>query len=164
MPVLSLRTGGQIAIIDEPIIEPNNLKIEGWWVSDKFSRSRLILLSQDIRDILAQGFAINDHEVLSAPDELIRLKKVLEYDFKLPNKDVVTVGKKKIGKVSDYAVETSSMFIKKLYVNRPIIKSLSSGSLSIDRTQVIEITNKHIVIEDPLEGGKIRATEPSPAA
>ncbi len=164
VPVLSLRTGGQIGSIIEPIINPNNLKIEGWYVEDRFNKDRTILLVQDIRDILPQGIAINDHEVLSKPDELIRLKEILDYDFKLIGKYVTTESGRKVGKVSDYAVETESMFIQKIYAAQSIIKSFGGGSLSIDRSQIIEITNRRIVIEDLSDKARIKAASPSPAA
>jgi uncharacterized protein YrrD len=162
-PVLSLRTGSPIGSIVGPIINPNNLKVEGWYVEDGFSKDKLILLTQDIRDILPQGLAVNDHEVLSEPEELVRLKEVMDYKFELVGKYVTTTADKKIGKVSDYAIETESMFVKKIYVGQSIIKNFSGGTLSIDRTQIVEITNRRIVIEEPENRAGVKAPSPSPA-
>ena len=162
--VMSLRTGGQIGAAAQMIINPNNLKIEGWYVDDRFSGQRLILLAGDVRDIIAQGIAINDHEVLSDPDDLIRLKPILEINFQLVGKYVQSQNGKRYGKVTDFAVETSSLIIKKIYASKTIVKSLSGGSLSIDRTQIVEITNSTIVIEDPTVTDKSPATVPAPAA
>lgn len=163
-PVLSLRTGGPIGTALEPIINPNNLKIEGWYVQDKFSKDRLVLLTQDVREILPKGIAINDHEVLSRPDELVRLKEIVEHNFKLIDKYVTTESGKKIGKVTDYAVEVDSMFVQKIYVGQSIVKSLGGGTLSIDRTQITEITDRRIVIEDPTDKAALKAPSPSPAS
>ncbi|MDZ7744644.1 MAG: hypothetical protein U5K77_02680 [Candidatus Saccharibacteria bacterium] len=164
-PVMSLRTGGQVATAIEPIINPNNLKIEGFYCQDNFSKNKLVLLSQDIRDVLPQGFAVNDHEVLSEPVELIRLKETMEIDFKLLGKPVATVHKKRIGKVNDYAVEVETMFIQKLYVSQSILKSLNNGQLSVDRNRIVEITGRKIIIKDPLEpiksGSRAPATTPA---
>src|SRR5690242_7642928 len=74
-PIMSLRTGGQVAEALKPIINPNNLKIEGFYCQDRFSKDQLVLLTQDIRDVVAQGLIINDHDVLSDPSELVRLQK-----------------------------------------------------------------------------------------
>lgn len=149
--VLSLRTGTPIATITGPIINPNNLKIEGFYCEDRFSKDELILLCQDIREVLPQGYVVNDHAVLSEPDELVRLREVLEIGFELIGKQVVTLSKQKVGKVSDYATETESMYIQKIYVSQSIVKSLTGGSLSIDRTQVNEITPKKIIINELLK-------------
>ena len=149
--VLSLRTGSVIATITGPIINPDNLKIEGFYCQDRFDKRQLVLLYQDIRDILPKGYVVNDHDVLSPPEDLVRLQKVMELEFELLGKQVETVSKQKVGKVSDYAAETETMFIQKIYVAQSILKSLSGGTLSIDRTQINEITPKRIIINDLLK-------------
>jgi sporulation protein YlmC with PRC-barrel domain len=146
--ILSLRTGSPVANVQSVIVNPNNLKIEGFYCQDKFSKEQLILLVQDIREILPQGFVVNDHDVLVEEEDLVRLKDVLELNFSVINKQVVTIDKQKVGKVSDYAAETSSMYIQKLYVSRSIFKSLSTGTLSIDRSQINEITPTKIIINE----------------
>ncbi len=160
-PILSLRTGTIIAQITGPIINPDNLKIEGFYCYDRFEKKQLILLYQDIRDILSKGYVVNDHDVLSEPDELIRLKKVLDINYELIGKQVVTTTKQKIGKVSDYATETETMYIQKIYVAQSILKSFTGGALVIDRNQVSEITPKRVVINELTNTSP--ATAPAPA-
>lgn len=148
-PILSLRTGGVIATAAEPIINPNNLKIEGFYCSDRFDRkSSLVLLYQDIREVIPQGIVVNDHEVLAHPEDIIRLKDLIALHFTLLGKPVVTETKAKVGKVNDFAVELESMFIQKLYVSQALRKSLSTSALSVDRNQIIEITDRKIIIND----------------
>lgn len=156
--VLSLRTGTQVATVTAPIINPSNLKVEGFYCQDYFSKSMLVLLYQDIRDLLPDGFVINDHDVLTQPHELIRLKDVMSLNFQLIGKQVETASKEKIGKISDFAVEVETMFIQKLYASQSLLKSFTGGSLSIDRNQIIEITNRRVVINDPLQGTPAGAT------
>jgi uncharacterized protein YrrD len=162
-PIMSLRTGGEIAKIEAPIINPNNLKIEGFYCHDYFTRTRLVLLAQDIRDNIKQGIVVNDHDVLTEAGDLIRLKNIMELEFDLLGKPIETVSKSKVGKVTDYAVDNQSLYIQKLYAGPSLIKSLTSGQLSIDRDQIVEITNKRIVIKDldaPVKGG-VQATAPA---
>ena len=148
-PVMSLRTGTAVATTISAIFNPNNLKIEGFYVQDSFdSKKKLILLCQDIREIIPQGIVINDHEVLGESDELVRLKEVLEIGFELVGMPVQTEGKSKLGKVNDYATDTSSMFVQKIYVSQSIMKSFSGGALSVDRSQIIEISSSKIIIKD----------------
>lgn len=150
--VLSLRTGGVVATAVEPIINPNNLKVEGFYCDDKFEKNQLILLTQDIRDRVERGFVINDHEVLVEPEDLIRLEKVLQLRFSLIGKPVVTVNKHRLGKINDYAVDDTAMYVQKIYVSQSIVKSFTGGNLSIDRSQIVEITDRKIVVQDPLKG------------
>lgn len=159
-PVMSLRTGTPVAAITAPIFNPNNLKVEGFFVEDRFDKSQLVLLYQDIREIMAQGFVVDDHDVLVEAGELVRLKDILEMKFELVGKQVETLAKEKVGKVTDYAVETETMYVQKLYVAQSILKSFTGGSLSIDRTQINEITPRRIIINDLVE----KAAVPAPAA
>ena len=147
--VMSLRTGTAVATTISAIFNPNNLKIEGFYVQDSFdSKKKLILLCQDIREIIPQGIVINDHEVLGESDELVRLKEVLEIGFELLGMPVQTESKSKLGKVNDYATDTSSMFVQKIYVSQSIMKSFSGGALSIDRSQIVEISSSKIIVKD----------------
>lgn len=147
-PVMSLRTGAQVATTFRAIINPNNLKIEGFYCQPSDSKKLLVLLYQDIRDVIPQGVVVNDFDVLSEPDELVRLKDVMSLNFELIGKQVVTVDKEKVGKVGDYAAETSTMFVQKLYVSQSLFKSFTGGNLGIDRTQIVEVTDKKIVIQE----------------
>ena len=161
-PIMSLRTGSPIGTVLAPIIDPDNLKIEGFYCTDRYSGKQLVLLYQDIRDLIPQGFVVNDEDSLTEPSELVRLEKLMRLGFELINKPVQTVSKQKVGKVSDYAVETTTMYIQKLYVSQSLLKSFTGGSLSIDRTQINEITDKRIIINDLLKG--VRASMPASLA
>ncbi len=161
VPVLGLRAGNQIAVTREPILNPNNLKIEGWHCIDSYNKEDLILLTQDVRDIIDTGLVVNDHEALVKTEDLVRLQNIINLEFQLLNKPVYGVSKQKIGKVNDYATDTVSFLVKKLYVGQPLIKSLSGGSLTVDRSQIVEITDKKIVIKDPLQ--PLQDTSPATA-
>lgn len=164
-PVMSLRTGGQVATAFRAIINPNNLKIEGFYCADAYDRKRqLVLVHRDIREVLTAGLVVDDHSVLVEPEELVRLHKTMQLNFELIGKAVFTEQGKKLGKVSDYATEPESMLIKKLYVTQTLMKSLTGGSLSIDRTQIIEITNRKIIVREPLLPLKAGATSPALAS
>ncbi len=148
---MSLRTGQPVATVTDPIINPNNLKIEGFYCTDRFDKSQLVLVYQDIRDVLPQGFVVDDHDVLVPPNELVRLKEVMSINFTLIGKPVVTTSKEKIGKVGDFATEVETMYIQKLYVSQGLIRNFTGGSLSIDRNQINEITDRKIIINDLLK-------------
>lgn len=148
-PVLSLRTGTPVAVTSRTLLNPNNLKIEGFYCQPTDDRRHiLVLLYQDIRDIIPQGIVVNDQDVLTEPSELVRLQDVIKIDYELMNKPVITSSKDKIGKVTDYAVETTTMFVQKLYVSQSIFKSFAGGNLGIDRTQIVEVNDRHVIVND----------------
>lgn len=148
--VLSLRTNAAIADITGLIINPDNLKVEAFYCRDYYAKAELVLVTQDIREVSAHGYIINDHEQLTKVEDLVRLKEVIGINFSLIGKQVDTISKAKIGKVADYATEVDSMFIQKIYVSQPLYKSVTGGSLVIDRSQINEITPKRIIINDLL--------------
>lgn len=150
-PVLSLRIGGQVATALEPIINPNNLKVEGFWCQDTIENKRLILVNQDIRDVIPQGIVINDYDVLTEPGELVRLRDIIQLDFELMGKPVITSSKDKVGKITDYATDIDSMYIQKLYVSQSLLRNFSGGNLGVDRSQIVEINPQRIVINDLLQ-------------
>jgi len=153
-PVLSLQTGGQLAVTTRLILNPNNLKIEGFYCTDRFSKQEIVLLAQEIRDMVPRGFVVDDNESLSSVEDLVRLKDIVALQFELMGKLVVTVSKNRLGKIDDYAADDATLFIQKLYVGQNLLKSFSGGQLSIDRSNVVEITNRKIVVEDILKPTK----------
>jgi hypothetical protein len=145
-PVMSLRSGGQIAIALMPIINPHNLKILGWWSSGPAGK-KMVLLAEDVREILPGGLAVNDEDDLCDPADLVRHKEILDIKFDLMDKQVRTK-RQKLGKVSDYSYN-DGMFVQKLYVARPLHKVFTSeDTLIIDREQILEVTDRHILVRD----------------
>jgi hypothetical protein len=145
-PVLSLRTGGQIALATEPIINPHNLKILGWWCRAAGGQ-RLVLLTDNAREIMPSGIAVNDEDDLSTPDDLVRHSEVLNINFELMDK-LVKTKRHKLGKVNDFSYN-DGMFVQKLYVARPLHKVFTTeDTLVIDRTQILEVTDHYILVRD----------------
>jgi hypothetical protein len=152
--VISLRAGGSVALATEPIINPHNLKIIGWWCKTPSSPKPKVLLEDDVRESQTKGLAINDEDELADPEDLVRLKQVLEVNFELPGK-LVKTKRSKLGKVSDYSYN-DGMFVQKLYVERPLTKVFSAeDTLIIDRTQILEVTDHYILVKD----SDVKATE-----
>jgi hypothetical protein len=144
-PVVSLRTGGKIAHAEKPVINPHNLKILGWWCTAP--EGRRVLLAEDVREEVPDGLAVNDEEALAEPADLVRIQEVLDIEFELIDKPVKTK-RQRIGKVSDYSYN-DGMFVQKLYVVRPLRKILSADdTLIIDREQILEVTDKYILVRD----------------
>jgi sporulation protein YlmC with PRC-barrel domain len=146
-PIMSLRSGAQIGVAVQPIINPHNLKILGWWCSSNAQPGDLVLLSDDIRENMPTGLAINDETDLCAPSDLVRHKDILQIHFQLIDKTVKTKSSK-LGKVSDFSYD-DSMFVQKLYVEKPLVKVFSANdTLLIDRNQILEVTDDYILVDE----------------
>lgn len=145
-PVMSLRSGGPVATAVEPVINPHNLKILGWWCKAPGGKE-LVLLADNVREVMPTGLAVNDEEALSTPDELVRFSEILDIRFQLIDKSVKTK-RQKLGKVSDFSYN-DGLFVQKLYVARNLVKVFSSvDTLLIDRVQILEVTDHYILVRD----------------
>ncbi len=146
-PIASVQSGHRVAISGEMIIDPRDLKIFAFYVSTP-QKQELVLHAEDIRSVTPQGMIIDDNDqLMSFDDDLVRLKKVTDINFKLIEKPVYTENKKKIGKVVDFVTETEGFIIMKLHVNRSMVKSLGVSQLIIDRSQIIQITDDKIIVK-----------------
>ncbi len=156
--ILSIRDTMPIAFISKAICNPSNLKIEGFYCVDLFSKETKVLLNQDIREFSKQGLIVNDQDSLTSFSELIRLKKVIELNYTLINKPVQTISKKRIGKIDDFSFDSEVMYVNKIYVYQSILKNFKGSVASVDRNQIIELTDHKVIIEDLEES--IRITSP----
>jgi hypothetical protein len=146
-PVFSLHSEGQIALATEPIINPHNLKIVGWWCKSPISPKQLVLLAENVREFMPGGMAIDDDSALSTTEDLVRYQEILSIKFNLIDK-LVKTKRRKLGKVNDFTYD-ESMFIQKLYVAKSLVKVFSSDdTLLVDRTQIQEVTNSYIMVDD----------------
>ena len=147
-PIMSLRSGGAIGTAIGPIINPHNLKILGWWCKSPSVSGQSILLTDDVREIMPSGLAVNDEAALSLPNDLVRHREILDIHFQLMGKAVKTKHQK-LGKLSDYSYDEASLFVQKLYVARSLVKVFSTeDTLIIDRSQILEVTDTYILVEE----------------
>ncbi len=145
--ILSLHTGGKVGVASNPIINPNNLKVEGWYIVNHMQKGDFILPAMEVRDFITKGIVVNDYESMTPTEDMIRLKPILDIKFSLIGKVVVTESKHRVGKVSDYAVD-DGFFIQKIYVVPPLYRGLTGSPRIIDRECIIEITDKKIIITE----------------
>jgi uncharacterized protein YrrD len=156
--IISLRNGGLLGETSGFIINPSNLKIEALKCNINSPKKQLFLLNQDIRDISDNKILVNDYDALSEASDLIRLKDLIDLNFMIVGKPVVTKSKQKLGKVREFAVESSGFFIQKLYITQPLYKNVYGSQLVIDRNQILEVTDTKIVIKDLLQPTKLKRT------
>ena len=91
---------------------------------------------------------IDNIDELVAPDDIIKIAKVLELNFNLIGLKVETKKGSKLGKVSDYTVTSDDFIIQQLIVKRPAIKSFIDPELTIHRKEIVEITDYKVVVKD----------------
>ena len=145
-PLLSLRTGTVVGSIVGHLINPHKLRIDGLWCRVGGFKQPKLLLVQDIREVSPRGVIVDDHEVLVDPDEVVRLKATIDLRFDLIDKKVIS-GRLPIGKVADYALERDGFMIQKLYVEPNIWNKIKTSRLTVDRSQIVEVSHRYVKVK-----------------
>ena len=164
MPVLSLHIGGQTASVKRAIVDPEDLRIIAFELEGPILKDPEIgsyLMAEDIRETSNQGLVVDSADRFVNPEDVIRLNNVLELNFDLEGLRVVTKeGKsvKKLGKVVDYTVDSSTLSVFQIIAQRPFMESFVDPQLTINRSQITEIDDYKITIKHDKQ--KIKVEQP----
>lgn len=146
-PVMSLQSGSSLGTVGQPIIDPRKLFIIAYYVTGPRIQTTSILHTSDIRELGPLGFIVDNADtVMSLDKDLIRLQEVITFNFSLIGKTVVDDNKKKLGKVTEYTLESEGFTIQKIHVSQSMMKNLTNSNLIIHRSQIIEINDQTIVV------------------
>ena len=158
-PVLSVQAGGRIAVIAEPIVDPDNLKIIAFKLAGPLiAKSNANILDvKSIREYSNYGIVIDDIDELIEKDDVVKISDVLRLNFALNGLKVETKKGSKLGKIEDYTLTSEDFVVQQLIVKRPMIKSFIDPELTVPRKEIIEITDYKIIVKDEEKTIKIKA-------
>lgn len=156
-PVMSLQTGGRLATVVRPIIDPGTLRVVAYEVDGELLTEKpSFLRTADIREYGRLGMIVNGNDDLIGLEDVIEVHKLYDLKFSLVGLQVIDENKRKLGKVIDFTLETDSFFIQQLSVRRGFLKGITDTGLLINRTQIIEINDTSIIVKSP----SIKKAEP----
>ncbi len=161
-PVLSLHTSGMIARTSEIIIDPNTLKIVGFFVTGPETGNGEfgdILQVNDIREFSNIGMVIDSIDELVSANDVVKLQKILNLNFSLIGKKVESKKGTKLGKVVNYTFSPDDYSICQLLVQRPLMKSFIDPELTISRNEIVNIDDDKIIVKDEEKKIRERATK-----
>lgn len=158
-PILSIQAGGPIATIKNAIVDPDNLKILGFNLEGPLLNhtDATILDVRSIREYSQLGMVIDNIDELVAPDDVIKIQKILELNFDLINLKVKTKKGTKLGHLVDYTVTSEDFVVQQIIVKRPLVKALVDPELTISRKEIVEITDYEVIVKDEEKVLKARA-------
>ncbi|HET7629975.1 MAG TPA: PRC-barrel domain-containing protein [Candidatus Saccharimonadales bacterium] len=150
-PLISLQLETKIASLAEPIIDPRQLKLVAFYVdSPKAADQDMVIYTSDIREVNPRlGMIIDNDDVITPLDDLVRLHEIINFEFNLIGIKVVDERGRKYGKVTSYSLDPKSFFVEQLTVEPNILRSLGNASNLIHRNQIVSVTNKRIIIKAP---------------
>ncbi len=151
-PVMGLQTGSELARTKSPVIDPANLTILAYVVEGPLlGNSTNLLRIADTRELSDVGFIIDSSDEFVEPDDIIKLAEIYHLGFSLMNMPVTDERRRRLGKITDYTIDTDSFTVQQLTVKRPLFRRLSDTELLVHRSQIIEINNQSIVINSEAE-------------
>ncbi len=151
-PIMSLQTGSQLGVAMRPIIDPRNLTLVAFYVDGPLIEVKpSVLHAADIREFGSLGMIVNDSDdIMPLSDDLVRLNETIHYGFEFIGMSVIDTHKHKLGKVSDYVVDSTDFTIMKFNVKASFLRGARvGGDLLIGRQQIREITDHEIVVAAP---------------
>lgn len=144
---MSLQTGAKIAQTSQPIIDPGTLDIVAYHLNGKgLESNNVLLLTRDIREVGNMGFIVDSADELVLQEDMVKLRDIIKLDFHLIDKEVIDDQKNKLGRINDYSIDPMDFKIHQLHVKKSLMKSLQTSDLIVNRTQIIEVNNKNIIV------------------
>lgn len=163
VPVMSLQTGTKIAETSDFIIDPRQLKIVAFYCEGPQLDVRPAILNvSDIREMSNIGIIVDSSDVLMSPNDLVRLQEIINFHFSLDDKKVVDENGRKLGAVANFTIDSDSLFIVKLQVQPKLFAAFQQTELTIDRSQIIQVTDKEVVVQSPTVKDKVNQKSSAP--
>ena len=150
-PVLSLHLGGPIGNVTGEIIDPNELKIIALKVKGpQAGRGEYgdILDVRSIREFSNIGMIIDSIDDLVSKGDVVKFDEIMDLNFAINGLNVKTKKGTKLGKVIDYIFDPETMTIMQFIVKRPVLKSFLDPELTINRSQISEVNDYELIVND----------------
>lgn len=149
VPILSVQAGGVVAETGKAIIDPENLKIIGFFVKGGVvGREEKVLSVSSIREYSRAGMVVDSADEFMGREEIVKIAKVLELNFSLVGLKVETKKGSQLGKIADFTVASEDFLVQQIIVRRPALKALIDPELTISRKEIVEVTDDKIVVKD----------------
>lgn len=156
MPIGALSESKAVGTVLSPIIDPQEKKMVALMVETGqfFSRARFVSI-EDVVDIDKNGVVVNSEDSLVNQEEIVKLAKLIKAKFSLLNLRVITREGKRIGFLHDALIDSLTGDILRIYVNHFASRRI------FERSQIISINQKNVIVKKDLQDIKESAVESS---
>lgn len=163
--VFSVHAGQNVGKIRGWLVDLKDLKIS-IFVVDVGSNQTSYLLANDVRSlgVAKKPLVIIDYEEkLSAKEDLIRQREFIDIGINLIGFKVKTQSGSLLGKVKDLSLDSRDLYVIKLQISAKLLVRITNSSLLIDRTDIVQIKPKLIIVKDGHLKSKAVVEKPIPA-
>lgn len=148
IPVMSLQTGTEIAATSDPIIDRGTLHILAYELyGPQLNDTPSFLRVEDIRELSDIGFIVDSSDTLTVLDDIVIDLKDYTDPLHLEGMKVLDTHGVTLGKVEAIIMSTATFSVEQLQIKQPLLRRLSETNLLIKRSQIIDITDDHILVQ-----------------
>ncbi len=103
-------------------------------------------------DILKWGAMVKVpiSDVIVDAEEILRIEEIRRNELKIIRNKVFTEKGDFLGKVVDYSIETSSLILNKIYVQKTFLGLISFKSRLIPANKIVEIRKNKIIVKNDM--------------
>ena len=162
LPVREARSGDTVALVEKLIIDPRSFTLAAFRLTTADKKHSYMVTDSIAEVSLKHGIFFSDTDAISELAELPRLQEVIDLGFELIKLPVRTMGAKKLssqklGSVEDFVVDDTSFAVFQIVVKRGLFSSFLP-ELAINRQQILELTNRELIVDDAYAKSELAAT------
>lgn len=159
--IISRKEHAILGTLSDVIIHPRDKRAVGMVLDiGKKGDIKAVFNTSDVVGVGTNFIMIESADNISPPDEIIRLKEILDLGIELNGSKVVDEDGRHLGKVRDWSVDLKAMQLSRLYVvSSNWIKALSQD-LIISRGNVVRIEKGRVIVS----GGSLKLKESTKSA
>lgn len=140
-------SGKKIGTVNSAIIDHETGKILAWQLKLPLPN---LLSPVDIVASSVFRIILNDEYQLHPPDDLVRVKKILDTKQKIISLPVRTQSGMQLGKCIDLMLDIKQNMLAGIITSKKILAIFPKLTLLIAHKSIIEITEKEIIVQDSL--------------
>ena len=148
LPIICVDTGITDYKLSAFVIDTDRLTIELVVIQQAFDSNKYYIMPRSVREIGRQSIIINSEDDISEANDIIRYQKIISSKPYLVGYKVVNSSKQKLGSVKDFGFDSTHLTINKLVVRSHWSRRLLAKELIINRSQVVKIDNKTVVVNE----------------
>jgi len=151
--VVSKKEKAILGVLEDIILNPETGAASG--ISFKVPGKKDLLLVANASEITGAGtnfIMIETAEKVGAPDEIIRIKEVLDKDISLIESKVIDEDERYMGKIRDYSINLKTMRLERLYVATSGFLKIIPGDLMIPESDIVKIEKNRVIVR----GGRVK--------
>jgi len=148
LPAMELKNQSRLGEVCDVAFNKTNFKISGFLVKTSgFSilNKLMVISATDIVELSGEALLAKDKDALIEMNEAIRIKESVGKGYSGIRQSVYTKSGKRLGKVTDFFVESDSLIATKMVVNGMMSERL------IPTNHIIEFKKNRIIIKDDFE-------------